>query len=352
MTGRTAGPGSVRRRRSTARRVASGRSWLAIAVLSVLMIGACTDDGAEGSGSTDPTTTTVPPEVSDRFVETGAVAIEEPAAMAVGPDGTLFVGERRTGRIWSVTADQLGRERPTKVPVAQLEVATEGQQGLLGLAVADDGTVYAGMTSPGPGEPRQVVVRVVPDGSPEAVWDGPVAATDAIGGRLAWLPDGRLLLGLGDFLRGAADSFGATEPFSKLLSLDPAGPPDQEPLVVSEGWNNPFAIAVGPDGAVWVADNAPGDTPERLGRGDGGGEVIDLDPPERAPSGLAVLGDDELVLCGYLSGVVELVALTGGDVTEPSEVLAAPCELGVVALDGGGLAVAVQDEVRLLVPSG
>lgn len=354
MTGRAVGPGPVRHMAIPRRRGVVSRSILVSAVVSTVvlgLVGACTDDGAEPAGSTEPTTTTVPPEVADRLVETGAVAFDEPAAMAVGPDGSLFVGERRTGRIWSVPADQLGAARPDTSLVAQLDVATDGQQGLLGLAVAADGTVYAGMTRPGPGEPRQVVVRVVPQGAPEAVWVGPVAATGAIGGRLAWLPDGRLLLGLGDFLRGRADSFDADEPFSKLLSLDPAGPADQEPVVVSEGWNNPFAIAVGPDGAVWVADNAPGDTPERLGRGDGGGAVIELDPPERAPSGLAVLDAGELVMCGYLSGVAELVTITDGEVAEPTVVLAAPCELGVAALPGGGLAVAVQDEVRLLAPS-
>jgi hypothetical protein len=351
MTGRAVGPGPVHRRPFPPRIGVVSPRILVSAVVCALAVGACADDGAEPAGPTEPTTTTVPPEVVDRLVETGAFAVDEPAAMAVGPDGSLFVGERRTGRIWSVPADQLGTARPDKVQVAQLDVATDGQQGLLGLAVAADGTVYAGMTRPGPGEPRQVVVRLVSEGPPEAVWVGPVAATGAIGGRLAWLPDGRLLLGMGDFLRGSADSFDADEPFSKLLSLDPAGPADQEPVVVSEGWNNPFAFAVGPDGAVWVADNAPGDTPERLGRGDGGGAVIELDPPERAPSGLAVLDAGELVLCGYLSGVAELVTLTEGEVAQPSEVLAAPCELGVVALFGGGLAVAVQDEVRLLAPS-
>jgi hypothetical protein len=104
---------------------------------------------------------------------------------------------------------------------------------------------------------------------------------------------------------------------------------------------------------VWVADNAPGDTAERLGRGNGVGSVIELAPPERAPSGLAVLGPGELALCGYLSGIVELVVVSPlGEVAQPSEVLAAPCRLGVVALRGGGLAVAGLDEVRLLAPSG
>lgn len=326
------------------------------------------DPGTDRSSSTE-VSDTEPRRVSDRFVETGRVDAEEPATMAVMPDGSLLIGERRTGRVLSVPADRLDAERPVPIEFARLEVATEGQQGLLGLAATPDGQVYAGMTRPGPGEPRQVVVRVLPAADAagddltgddrdlagvgsrtEPVWIGPVAATGAIGGRLAVLPDGRLLFGLGDFLRAPADSFDAQEPYSKLLALDPTGPPDQEPEVLSSGWNNPFAFTVTPGGAVWVADNSPGERPERIGRGDGQGATVALSPPERAPSGLTALSDDELVVCGVLSGVAELIEVRDGRTRAPSQVLADPCRLGVVALPGGGLAVAVDDGVRLLAP--
>lgn len=353
---------------------------LAAATVSVAV--ACSgDDVSGGDPGTDRSSSTEAPDaeprtVSDRFVETGRVDAEEPAAMAVTPDGSLLIGERRTGRVLSVPAEELSAERPVPTEFARLDVATEGQQGLLGLAATPDGQVYAGMTRPGPGAPRQVVVSVLTGGDAaggdrtvaggdltgedrdvagagtrtEPVWIGPVAATGAIGGRLAVLPDGRLLFGLGDFLRAPADSFDAQEPYSKLLALDPTGPPDQEPEVLSSGWNNPFAFTVAPGGAVWVADNSPGDSPERIGRGDGQGSTIALSPPERAPSGLAALSDDELVVCGVLSGVAELIEVRDGRTRAPSQVLADPCRLGVVALPGGGLAVAVDDGVRLLAP--
>ena len=70
------------------------------------------------------------------------------------------------------------------------------------------------------------------------------------------------------------------------------------------------------------------------------------------PSCVAALGDDQPLLCGYLSGVAEQVVHTSGEVTQQTEVLAAPRRFPVVVLDGGRLAVAVQDEVRLLAPSG
>lgn len=290
----------------------------------------------------------------DRYRDGPRIAADEPAAMAVGADGSLYIGELRTGRVLRVPPDELDpagatAEEPVAEEIAVLEVATEGQQGLLGLAVTADGDLLAGMTRAEPAPARQVVVRVVPGGDPDPVWVGPAVADEAIGGRIATTPDGRVLIGLGDFLRGPADGFGRDEPYSKLLSLDPDGPPEQEPLVVSEGWYNPFAFAVAPDGAVWVADNAPGDTPERIGRGDGGGPLRDM-RDERAPSGLAVLGGDELAVCGVVSGLLELVPIVGDGVGAPEGVLADPCRLGVLALSDGRLAVALDDAVQILEP--
>jgi glucose/arabinose dehydrogenase len=319
---------------------------LGAALAGLLVLAACGSSEADRASSSSSTSTSTTLATLDRYVERARIPAEEPAAMALDRDGSLLIGERRSGRILRVGSEQLDTARPTSEPVARVDVATEGQQGLLGLAVTPDGSLLAGMTRPGPGPARQVVVRVVPDGEPEPVWIGPVAADEAIGGRLAVTPEGRVLIGLGDFLRGPAGEFEPDEPYSKLLSLDPAGPPDQEPVVVSEGWYNPFAFAVAPDGAVWVADNAPGDTPERIGRGDGG-PVREMDR-ERAPSGLAVLGEDELAVCGFVSGVLELVPIVDGEVREPTELLADRCRLGVLPLGDGALAVALDDAVQVL----
>lgn len=311
--------------------------------------------GACGSGPpdepvADDTTTSAAPRL-DRFEEVAAVAAEEPAAMAVRADGSLLIGERRSGRILEVPAADLAEPAPEPREIARVEVATDGQQGLLGLAVTRDGDLLAGLTLPGPGEPRQALVRVVSDSEPVVLWRGPVAAERAIGGRIAVAPDGRVVMGLGDFLTGAADEPPGDEPYSTLIALDPDGPPDQEPRVLSRGWYNPFAFTVAPDGAVWVADNSPGEAPERIGRGDGGGPLRDLEG-RRAPSGLALASPDELAVCGVVSGLLELVPVVDGEAAEPAGVLAEPCRLGVLALPDGRLAVAVEDQVRILAPTG
>ena len=293
-----------------------------------------------------------------RFEQVASFAADEPAALAVGPDGALYVGERRTGRVLRVAADDLTERRPRPIEVARFDVATDGQQGLLGLAVTVDGWLLAGLTAPADaqGPARQEVVRRRlddPAALPQVVWRGPGTADLAVGGRIVLAPDGRVVTALGDYGDGRQDP-----PFGSVLSLDPAGPPDQVPQVLSTGWNNPFALAYAPDGALWVADNAPGSTPERLGRGDAPGPRYDLEG-SRAPSGLAATGDDTFLLCGYLSKELTRLrvpvdgAAGDGVVAQPGS--AGDCRLDVVVLGtvpGARdlVASAEQDGVSILRP--
>ena len=64
--------------------------------------------------------------------------------------------------------------------------------------------------------------------------------------------------------------------------------------MLSQGWNNPFAFALTPAGALWVADNVPGQRGERLARGDLDGEPTHVTtlPTNTVPAGLAALADD------------------------------------------------------------
>ncbi len=136
------------------------------------------------------------------------------------------------------------------------------------------------------------------------------------------------------------------------------------------GLNNPFAFAPGPDGTLWVADNAPGRRPERLleypadggtdGGADGGadgvadGRVVASWTDTRVPSGLAWLGDGRLALCWYATSELRVVDpddLAALDDPETGTLVADDCRYGVVALPGGGLAYAAEADVVVLRPA-
>jgi Glucose / Sorbosone dehydrogenase len=272
----------------------------------------------------------------------GRILVEEaafPAAMVGLPDGGLLYGERLTGRIRVVEPD--GQLRPR--PVAQVDVSDEGQRGLLGLAHAGP-ELYAAWTEPGG---RIVVGRVAP-GPPRMVWEGPPSARLANGGHLEVSLDGDLLIGIGDLLRpDLIDDPGA--PNGKILSLDPDGPPDQEPRVVAGGWNNPFAFDAGPGGELWVADNEPGDDPERLVRvaPDGSpGPVTEL-PPDTAPAGLAVV-NGSLVVCGFRSGLLLPYRVSGDRAVPAGDPLVEDCKVGVTVLADGEIAYARTDAILVV----
>jgi hypothetical protein len=105
-----------------------------------------------------------------------------------------------------------------------------------------------------------------------------------------------------------------------MLLLDPDGPSDQTPTVLTEQYINPFAFVVTADGELWVADNAVGDDVERIGRGDLADRSTHLPSPDdgRAPAAMVELADGRLGICGFLDG--QMLAYTRRDADDPAAV--------------------------------
>jgi Glucose / Sorbosone dehydrogenase len=305
------------------------RAALAPLLAAALSLAGCGD----GGGGPEPAS---PP--SAAFV----ARAPDVAAMAPLPGGGLRFGERLTGAVRD--ADPRGAVRPGTV--ARVAVSTGGQRGLLGLAVDARDRTFAAWTRPD----RRLVVAQVAPGRARVVWSGPPSATLANGGHLAFLPDGRLAIGIGDLQKPALTP-DPTRPNGKLLSLDPDGGASQRPRILSTGWNNPFAFAVLPGGALWVADNAPGKVPERLARGDRGkpADVLDL-PSGSTPSGLAPIAADAVAVCGVISGRLERYAVGPRPSGPEKPPLATDCRLGVARLADGRLAYSTGRAIRTVRP--
>jgi hypothetical protein len=256
-----------------------------------------------------------------------------PVALTPTADGGFLYGEKETGTVRRVSAAGV----PDPEPVAAFEVNAEGQRGLLGL-VEIDGELFASLVRAS--DDRLVVLRVA-DGL--EVWVGPPSTDLANGGHLLAVDDGRILIGVGDLQdRDARDRDDTVN--GKLLVLEPTGSPDQEPKVLSAGWNNPFAITISADGTIWVADNAPGSEPERIGRGDQpAAEASDLDG-ERAPSALVELPDGRLGVCGFISGTLDAVEVSA-DVLSAPEAVATPCRTSAAVLLDGRVLTATETQI-------
>ncbi|MEM9036081.1 MAG: hypothetical protein AAGD18_15900 [Actinomycetota bacterium] len=198
------------------------------------------------------------------------------------------------------TAGRIVRLAPDAAPstVATLDVSTDGEQrGLLGHTVIE-GRRFAAWTER---QTLRLVVGELTDDGPELVWRGTGTATRAVGGHLEER-DGMLVLGLGELTDWAQDHGSGA-----IVTLDPDGAPAQDPVVLTDGWNNPFAFVVLDDGTVLVADNAPAGSPERLAADE---LRTDLPAPERAPSAIAALPDGRIGVCGWLDGELRGYELT------------------------------------------
>lgn len=195
------------------------------------------------------------------------LAADFPTALAFAPDGRLFVAERAGRiRVWEGGTD---RVFATVATVTTEPGGGYSERGLLGLALSPtfprDHFVYAFYS-----DADRVHQRVIRWSDCGGVGVAPTllvtlpAGGDCChkGGRLAFGPDSKLYVTLGDE-HDAAAAQDLHDVRGKVLRYDPDGsvPPDG-PFgpgnpVYAYGLRNPFGIAVGPPGQLAVTDNGP-----------------------------------------------------------------------------------------------
>jgi len=207
---------------------------------------------------------------------TPIATLDAPIGTTVLPDGTVLVAERGgtvrelIGADGTVAADGEGRV----VVDVRGRTTTDGERGLLAIAVAPDGDeLVLSMTD----EDGDTLIEAHPlvdgivEGAPRILYTLPQPFANHNGGAILFTPDGLLLVGLGDG-GGAGDPLGAgqdrTTPLGSVLRLDVTGPTtraaagnpflgdaDAAPEIVATGLRNPWRMALDrPRGELWIAD--------------------------------------------------------------------------------------------------
>lgn len=195
-----------------------------------------------------------------RIAATVASGLAAPWGIAFLPDGSALVSERDTARVLRV-ADGGG---PAAVGMVD-GVVPRGEGGLLGMAYSD-GWVYAYFTAAQDNRVVRMRWDGVTLGRAQPVLSGIPKAAIHDGGRLAVGPDGALYVATGD--AGRPES--AQDPVSlagKILRVDPDGSaPADNPTpgspVFSLGHRNVQGLAFDPQGRLWATEFGQSDVDE------------------------------------------------------------------------------------------
>ena len=205
-------------------------------------------------------------------VETVATGLSHPWGLALLPDGRMLVTER-SGTLRLVAKD--GKLSPPLSGVPKVVVA--GQGGLLDVAIDPDfksnNLVYLTYSEPGEGGAGTAVAR---GKLGESGLDGvevifrqepKVEGGNHFGSRLAFAPDGRLFVTLGErFTFTPAQDL--TNDLGKIVRLNPdgsvpkdnpfVGRTDARPEIWSYGHRNPQGAAIHPEtGKLWETEFGP-----------------------------------------------------------------------------------------------
>ena len=197
----------------------------------------------------------------------GTVPARFATALAFAPDGRLFFAEREgTVRVWQDGAAKVFARVPTVTTEAG---GGSSERGLLGLAVSptfsSDRFVYAFYSNAD--RAHSDVIRWTDcageSTSPKVLVQLPSGADCCHkGGRLAFGPDAKLYVTLGDEHTAAAAS-DTTDVRGKVLRYNPDGTvPADNPFgaddpVWASGFRNPFGIAFSPGGQLALTVNGP-----------------------------------------------------------------------------------------------
>ncbi len=296
---------------------------LALVLVIAASLAACGGNGNQGPSATQtvgPARTGTPtasaalastPDTPRFQLTTVLDNAQSPLALKFAPDGTLFYNERG-GRVRLVTGGKLQDE-----PFAEVNVITNGEHGLLGLALDPDFqrnhyvyVLYSAGDAAGRPD-KQRVVRFTDANSrgidETVIIDGlPIGQSIHNAGRLAFGPDGKLYVSIGD--TGDSNSSQDTGRLSgKILRYNPDGSvPGDNPISGSPVWawglRNTFGLAFAPDGTLWATDNGDSghDELDRISKGGNYGwpQVRGIAGDPRFVDPLASSGDDTWVPTG------------------------------------------------------
>lgn len=203
--------------------------------------------------------------------------LEQPVDFAFGPDGALYYVEFMTGNLRVVPP---GATQPDPEPLwTAPDLQTGGERGLVGLALdpefEETRAFYVYYQHNESGEVTSRLSKVV-DGEETVLLGGLRAGLLHNSGRIAFLPDGTLLVSVGDAILDTAGREAAkhahdeTSLNGKILRLHRDGTvPDDNPWgneVWSKGHRNVYGLAVSPEGVVMATENGPeiGDEVNRI----------------------------------------------------------------------------------------
>ncbi|HUR70006.1 MAG TPA: PQQ-dependent sugar dehydrogenase [Candidatus Thermoplasmatota archaeon] len=214
------------------------------------------------------------PETEIASIEAGAHAevawtgLEAPVDIVFGPDGTMYYAEFETGKLRQIPPGAEGPAPDALWSAPNLQLG--GERGFVGLALAPDfATSHAFYVNYQTNKTGTIVTRLsrVVGGQETVLLDDIRSEKLHNSGRIAFLPDGNLLMSVGDATLdtiGRDASMHAHDPTDlngKVLRLTPEGEPVAGNAwgneVFTKGHRNVYGLAVAPDGTILATENGP-----------------------------------------------------------------------------------------------